>query len=114
MLDVVVGVVRSSDGRSVTLKHKSGKEIVLNVGVELLVLEGSARTLWDGFSFENEARSPEGQPPIIFKNEYEAIRNVARPVFTVISSALDSGIVTTSERLHWFKDGSVGKVTRAS
>ena len=114
MLDVVVGVVRSTDGRSVTLKHKKGKESVLKRTMEYLVLEGRALTIWDGFGFENEARSPEGQ---LLGDEYEAIEKSDRPVFTPVSSKSNSGItadVTTGPRLYWFKEGTVGEVTRRS
>jgi hypothetical protein len=106
MLDVVVGVVRSTDGRSVTLKHKKGKESVLKRTMEYLVLEGRALTIWDGFGFENEARSPEGQ---LLGDEYEAIEKSDRPVFTPVSSKSNSGItadVTTGPRLYWWRGQS--------
>ena len=54
MLSAVEGVVRSTDGHTVTLKHKNGKESLLELGMQLLILEGRALTLWDGFSFESE------------------------------------------------------------
>jgi hypothetical protein len=106
MFDAVEGLVRSTDGRSVTLKHKKGKETVLERTMAYLVLEGRALAISDGFLFENVARSPEGQ---FLGSEYKAIEKVDRPVFTPTGSTLRSGItadVTTKPRLYWFARSS--------
>ena len=110
MFKDVVGVSRP-DGRSVTLKHKKGKDTVLERTLVQLNFEGRALTASDGFYYENETRLAEGQPPI---NEFygDAIQKHDGPlVFTVTSSRLHptiSGDVTSEDRLYWFKDQSFG------